>query len=223
LVRVCGGVARSRGSQAFRGFMGVRGRSPRSGFDGNANVEGAGNLNGRRVLVTGAAGGVGRYLVQLAAAQGAYVVAIARGERRHTAVLAERADLVITAIDELDDDEFDLVLDSVGGVSLAHAMRVVAPGGVVTSFGNSSRTTTDLNVSSFYPKQANLRGFYVLADIDRNAPAEDLAALAALTVSGRLITDVALVASWSDAISVLSQLRDRHVDGKAVLRTGSLR
>lgn len=177
----------------------------------------AGGLTGRRVLVTGAAGGVGRYAVQLAVAGGARVTAVATGAERAAAVAALGARRVVAHITEAT-DEFELVLESVGGTSLEHATRVVAPGGTVVSFGNSSRSDTRLAVSDFYPKQAALRGFHVLNDLVYRPAAEDLAALATLASTGQLVVDIGVATPWSRVRHVLRRLRARDINGKAVLR-----
>src|SRR4029450_11512175 len=77
----------------------------------------AGNVGGMRVLVTGASGGVGHFVVELAAAQGALVTALSsppqRGERRLALGAAE-----VVADVEAAEGPFELVLESVGGASL---------------------------------------------------------------------------------------------------------
>ena len=175
---------------------------------------------GRSVLVTGAAGGVGRFAVQLARRAGAKVTAVVGHPDR------------IEGLDELGADEisvgtghlapgFDLILESVGGDSLSAAFRLVGPGGMVVSFGNSSRDRSRLEVSDFYPKQATLRGFYVLTDLVDTPPADDLQYLIDLVAAQKLRADVAAVAHWRDAPQVLRRLQERHLKGKAVLLVGA--
>lgn len=45
---------------------------------------------------------------------------------------------------------FDVILESAGGASLAAALVRVAPGGIVLSFGHSSRESTSFEASDFY-------------------------------------------------------------------------
>lgn len=94
-----------------------------------AFVDGLGGLRaGERVLVIGAAGGVGRYAVQLARHLGARVVAVARPER--AAGLHELGADEVIALDAVDAAApFDLVLDTPGLLSTRRARAVLRPDG----------------------------------------------------------------------------------------------
>jgi NADPH:quinone reductase len=118
----------------------------------------AGDLRDRSVLVTGAAGGVGRFAVQLARSAGANVTAVARSTQRAQGLDLLGAHSVSVRMEGLSPG-FDLILESAGGDSLGQALHLVAPRGMVLSFGNSSRTETQYSISDFYPKQAILRGY----------------------------------------------------------------
>ena len=60
------------------------------------DAELGGNLYGRRVLVTGAAGGVGRFAVQLASRAGAHVTGVVRDPSRGEGLRELGADELIT-------------------------------------------------------------------------------------------------------------------------------
>src|SRR5262249_10229407 len=77
---------------------------------------------GRRMLVTGASGGVGHYVVELAAAAGAEVTVVSRRPERLLALGAAEAIEDVAAAN----GRFDIVLESVGGDSLAAALKLVA-------------------------------------------------------------------------------------------------
>src|SRR5438270_4538320 len=92
------------------------------------------SLLGRRVLITGAAGGVGQFAVQLAALAGAEVTGIVGRPERAAGLRELGAAAVITDIQKAD-GLFDLILESVGGSSLAAAVRLVAPEGTIVVLG----------------------------------------------------------------------------------------
>lgn len=85
-----------------------------------------GPLLGRRVLVTGASGGVGTFAVQLARAAGAFVTAHVSGPSRVEQVRKLGVDAVVTKIGE-DSGPFDLALDGVGGFVLTPPCTALRP------------------------------------------------------------------------------------------------
>lgn len=88
-------------------------------------------LEGKTVLVNGAAGGVGHFALQLAKWQGARVVAVASG--KHEAFLRELgADEFIDYTKTTPEiREVDLVLDSVGGPTARRFLRMLKRGGAL--------------------------------------------------------------------------------------------
>jgi NADPH:quinone reductase-like Zn-dependent oxidoreductase len=90
-------------------------------------------LRGKRVLVNGAAGGVGHLAVQLAKWQGAYVIAVASGG--HEAFLRglgadEFIDYTKTAPEDVVHD-IDLVVDTLGGPTTGRFLRTLKRGGAL--------------------------------------------------------------------------------------------
>src|SRR6476646_9421530 len=76
------------------------------------------SILGRRVLVTGASGGVGRFALQLAHLGGAEVTALISSRSARAEGLRQLgADHVVSEIEELQ-GRFDLILESVGGETL---------------------------------------------------------------------------------------------------------
>jgi NADPH:quinone reductase-like Zn-dependent oxidoreductase len=174
---------------------------------------------GKRVLVTGASGGVGRFAVQLASRAGAHVTAVVGNPQRGEGLTELGADEIVVGF-EPDGPPFDLVLESVGGASLAAGLARIAPGGAIVSFGNSSREPTTFDVSALYghASGARLEAFLIFTDLARHGGGtEDLRTLAELVAHDRLDSQIALETSWKDAADPIEALLDRTLAGKAVL------
>jgi NADPH:quinone reductase-like Zn-dependent oxidoreductase len=118
--------------------------------------------------------------------------------------------------------EFDLILESVGGSSLATALALLAPGGTVVSFGNSSQEPATFDVNAFRGNGGSTLYGLVLAHelVKTGAAVRDLAYLAGLTATGRLDPQISVTADWTEAGAVTKALIDRQVKGKAVLLIG---
>ena len=90
-------------------------------------------LEGKTVLVNGAAGGVGHFVVQVAKLKGAKVIAVASG--KHEAVLRdlgadEFIDYTTTTPEQVARD-VDLVVDAVGGPTTGRFLRTIKRGGAL--------------------------------------------------------------------------------------------
>jgi NADPH:quinone reductase-like Zn-dependent oxidoreductase len=182
----------------------------------------AGTLLGRRVLITGGAGGVGRFAIQLAQRAGAHVIAVV-GDRRRAAGLEELGAHEIYVGFDREGPPVDVVLESAGGESLAAAFQRVAPRGTIVTFGNSSGEETHFNVADFYGRAPGTRVYalQLFSELPRaGSGAGDLGMLADMVARGELKTEVALEVDWSDPDAALQQLMRREVPGKAVLRFG---
>jgi NADPH:quinone reductase-like Zn-dependent oxidoreductase len=173
-------------------------------------------LLGKRVLITGAAGGVGTLAVQLAARSGARVTAVVGRAERGAGLRELGAQEVIEGIDQAQ-GRFGLILQSAGGASLAHAVRLVEPKGTVVVYGNSSGEPTTLAFADFRgapnSRVQSFSYFYSEAE-ERFAP--DLALLVSLIADGSLRPQIGAERSWREFTPVAEQLRDRRIAGKAV-------
>ncbi|HZD73495.1 MAG TPA: zinc-binding dehydrogenase [Actinomycetota bacterium] len=176
-----------------------------------------GPLLGRRVLVTGASGGVGSFAVQLALAAGAAVTAQVSGPSRIEQARALGADGVVTEIGE-DSGPFDLVLDGVGGSVLVDAIHRLAVGGRVTAYGLAGGERSQLAFSDFREATpgATLQGFFVYRTGEETF-GEDLAILARMVADGRLHPLLGVVREWSHTVEAVDALRSRQATGKVVL------
>ncbi|MFD7300914.1 zinc-binding dehydrogenase [Streptomyces pharetrae] len=176
----------------------------------------AGSLAGRRVLLTGASGGVGHYVTELAVGAGAELTAVtatrARGER-----LAELGARVVHEVAAAP-GPFDVVLESTGGPELSLGLSKVRPGGTLVWFGQASRTPVTLDFFDLLggPERVTIRHFHYAG-----APyGSDLAALVRLVEQGRLHPEIGRTADWAETAGTLVDLRERRIRGKAVLLTG---
>lgn len=176
-----------------------------------------GDLTGRKVLITGASGGVGRFAVELAARAGAIVVGVASDDSRAHGL----EDLgAMGTVHDVDDAEgpFDLILESAGGPSLEAAVRQVAPGGVIVVFGNSSDMPASISFGDFRGRAgAKIASFFVYESGEPPSFGADLQLLADMIAEGRLHPQIGLEVGWADANSAFEALAGRRVNGKAVL------
>ncbi|WP_326638884.1 zinc-binding dehydrogenase [Nonomuraea fuscirosea] len=168
---------------------------------------------GRRVLVTGAAGGVGRYAVQLAALGGAHVIASVGSAGRGVGLAALGAHEVVVGVEGID-RPVDLILDNVGGPQLVAAWELLAPGGEVRNIGWASGEPAVFAPYSLLsigpPKTMSTYG-----DVRDVGP--DLATLLDLVAGGRLSPEVDWRGSWRRVAEAAQALLDRRIAGKAVL------
>jgi NADPH2:quinone reductase len=173
-----------------------------------------GSILGRRVLITGAAGGVGSYAVRLASLSGAEVTAVARAAE-HDRLRARGATATAAGIGETE-GPFDLILESVGGATLDGALERVAAEGLVVIYGNSTQEPARLDFADFrsHP-DARVESFFSFS-YDHIA-GDNLRTLLALVADGRLDADVGLELPWTRVNDALDAVRDRQVAGKAVL------
>ncbi|WP_394836633.1 zinc-binding dehydrogenase [Pendulispora rubella] len=168
-----------------------------------------------RVLVTGAAGGVGSFQVQMAARAGAHVVAVTARRDANAWLHRLGATDVVSAIAKAR-GLFDMILESVGGVSLEEAVGKIAPGGTIVLSGNSSAERTSMSVFDFTGHEgARLVTFMNYASDEHTG--ERLQRLAASVDRGEIVPQIGHVGSWDELDGALQALRSRSVQGKAVL------
>ncbi len=176
----------------------------------------AGSVAGKRVLLTGASGGLGHFVVELAAAQGALVTAVSASAQRGERLLALGAAEVVTDVESAE-GPFEVVFESVGGSSLEAAVVRLAPRGTLLWLGQASREPATLDlfaVLSAAPYASIVPFSYWRSGA---SDADDLATLVRLVAGGRLHPEIGLQADWHETPDVLVALADRRVRGNAVL------
>jgi NADPH:quinone reductase len=170
---------------------------------------------GRRVLVTGASGGVGRFAVQLAHMGGAEVTALVSSPARTAGLHELGAHDVVADVSQLR-GRFDLILESVGGDTLARLVTMIDPHGTLVMFGNSSNQLTTFDVRDLYMDALiRLQGFELFCGVEPFG--RDLGYLAHLVADGRLDPQIAAELSWEEMPKALELLGDGGVAGKIVL------
>jgi len=172
-------------------------------------------LLGKRVLITGAAGGVGNLAVQLAARSGARVTAIVGNPERARVISGLGAAEIVTDIEQAE-GRFALILEAAGGRSLKGAIDRVEAKGTIVVFGNSSGEPTEIDFRVFGEHQnARIQAFHYFTCEGEDRFAPDLALLASLVGDGSL-RPVVTEYDWRDINRIGPLLRGRHVRGKAV-------
>jgi NADPH:quinone reductase-like Zn-dependent oxidoreductase len=171
------------------------------------------------VLLTGASGGVGHYVTELAVAAGAELTVVTatptRGERLR-GLGAEVVHDVAAAR-----GPFDVVLESTGGPSLPVVVSTLCPGGTLVWFGQASRTPATLDFFELLngPERVTIQHFHYAS-----APyGPDLATLVRLVETERLHPEIGRTTDWTETADTLVDLRERRIRGKAVLTTGASR
>jgi NADPH2:quinone reductase len=172
-------------------------------------------LLGKRVLITGAAGGVGHLATQIAARSGARVTAVVGGPERGRHLRG--ADEIVESIDKAQ-GQYALILESAGGSSLAAAIAHVEAKGTIVVFGNSSGEATPFSFRDLaeHPN-ARIQGFSYFTSEAEERFAPDLALLVSLIADGSLKPHI-VEHSWRELAEIGPLLRDRQIRGKAVFR-----
>lgn len=193
---------------------------PVAGMTALAGLDTIGSVLGRSVLVTGASGGVGRFAVQLAHMAGARVTAVSASPERARGLGELGADEVIATL-EPDGPEYDGIVEGVGGATLGAALQRVAPGGTVFSFSSSDPAEVRFPARGLFGRASGARlvGFLLFTYLlTHRSGTRDLGRLAALVSEGRLDCSIERELSWRGAAEAITDLLERRVRGKVVLR-----
>ncbi len=174
---------------------------------------------GERVLIHGAAGGVGTAAVQLAAAAGARVTATVRNEAMR-GPLAELGADVFAPVGFEERGPFDVILELVGAPNLAGNVKALGLGGRICVIGIGAGAKAELNLAALMAKRGQIR-----ASTLRARPLEEKALTARLLErhvlplleSGRLRVLVAETFSLEQAADAYERFAAGGKLGKIIL------
>ena len=117
----------------------------------------AGLVSGERLLVHGAAGGVGTAAVQLGVAAGARVDASVRAADRRGNVAALGA-TVIDPAETGDRGPYDVILELVGAPNMAANLTALAVGGRMSVIGIGGGAKAEINLGALMAKRGRIYG-----------------------------------------------------------------
>jgi NADPH2:quinone reductase len=192
---------------------------PVAGLTALYALEKGGLLLGKRVLVTGATGGVGDFAVQLARLAGAHVTASVRRTEQAAAVRELGAHEVVVG-DEIPapPPKYDLVVESVGGRTLGTALAALNRDGVCVTLGVSASAEVTFDARQFFVAgRSRLYGLYLFTEFGAKPAWNGLRRLAGLVAEGQISPHISVERPWTDIGQVAADLIARRFTGKAVL------
>jgi len=195
---------------------------PVAGLTALYGLERNGPIKDRKVLITGASGGVGLFGCQIAREAGAHVVALVRrAEREKLARDAGAHDVAIgeDATPAAKFGPYHVILESVGGTVVAQALTMLAPEGMCVSVGVSASSQSTVDVRALMRGGGvSWYGFYLGYEFRRESASSGLSRLLKMMTQGSLKAPIDLEAPFDKIAEVAAKLyRDRAVAGKAVL------
>jgi NADPH:quinone reductase-like Zn-dependent oxidoreductase len=163
---------------------------------------------GQKVLIHGAAGGVGTLAIQLAKWKGAYVIGTASAKNA-TYLKELGADEVI---DYTKDDftkkvkDIDVVFDTIGGDTQKKSVQIIKPGGALVTI-----------VTAVAQEEAKAKGIRLERFMAQSYP-DNLKQMAALVDQGKLKSEVSKIFPLKDAAEAQKLSEEGHTRGKIVLK-----
>jgi NADPH:quinone reductase-like Zn-dependent oxidoreductase len=189
---------------------------PIAGLTALSALRFGGSLVGRRVLITGATGGVGMFAIQIAVAAGAHVTAVVSGEARLPEARDLGAHVVLTHPLPEDIELFDFVMEGEGGSSLLESMRSTVPGGTIAFYGTVGGPST-ITLGDFQRRTSVSIRSHILDQEPGRRTGEELSTLVTMVSDGRIRPMIGLALDWTRTPEAVRALTNREVRGKAVL------
>ena len=182
-----------------------------------------GPITGQTVLVSGGAGAVGHYAIELAKDAGAgLVITTVSSPEKAALATAAGADVVINyrstdvlaAIEEVAPNGVDRIVEVALGANIALDTSVLAPHGVIVSYARSTEDPT-IDVLRHMKGNHTLR-FMMLYDVGRDALAAGIAAITDCLERG-VLTDLPYHRFELDQIVAAHEACEAHAVGKVVI------
>jgi NADPH:quinone reductase-like Zn-dependent oxidoreductase len=179
---------------------------------------------GQKVLINGAAGGVGTFAVQIAKSFGANVTGVC-SQRNVEMVRSLGAERVIDYTQEdftKSEQRYDLIFDGVGNHSLSECRRVLSPKGTLVMVGAPS----DIRVSSLLARLVGALVFspflgQKLVPFLARSNQEDLTVVSELMAAGKITPVIDRRYKLSEVAEALRYLEEGHARGKVVITVES--
>ena len=181
---------------------------------------------GDTLLVLGAAGGVGLTAVEIGAALGARVIAVARGqdkldvcrERGAKITIDSSSEDMVRIIKEL--GGVDIVYDPVGGVQFVASLKCCKPEARYLTIGFASGEVPLIKANHLLLKNVDVMGFYWGGYLNF-APeilTSSLTQALKLIVNGTLKPHISRLYDFNKALEALDNLKARKSIGKLIVR-----
>jgi NADPH:quinone reductase-like Zn-dependent oxidoreductase len=175
---------------------------------------------GQRVLVNGAAGGVGHFAVQIAAALGAEVTAVCSAANTDLVGSLGAAEVIDYATSDFTTRHahYDVILDNVGNRPLRRLRHALAPTGTLAFNAGGSPGKVIGAVGSFV-KITLVNGVVRqhLRSVPTNQNRDDLLALRELVEDGRLRPVISRTYPLGETAAGLRHVEQGHARGKLVI------
>jgi NADPH:quinone reductase-like Zn-dependent oxidoreductase len=176
---------------------------------------------GERVVVHGAAGGVGTAGVQLAVAAGARVVATVR-RPEHRPAVADFGATVVAPDEFVADGPYDVVLELVGAPNIGADLEALAVGGRIAVIGVGGGARAELDLGLLMARRGRLHGSTLRARplVGKASAARAVEAhVLPLLAGGRIRVPVAATFPMAEAAAAYERFAAGGKLGKIVLVT----
>jgi NADPH:quinone reductase-like Zn-dependent oxidoreductase len=175
---------------------------------------------GQKVLIIGAAGGVGSFAVQIAKAFGAHVTGVCSTTKVDLVRSIGADDVIDYTRDDFAEtgERYDVVLDIAGNRSVSHLRRALGPRGTLVIVGGEGGgrwfggIDRQLRASMLSPFVSQKLGTFVA-----KANGEDLVVLKELIEAGKVTPVIDKAYPLSEVPEAIRHLKEGHARGKVVI------